>query len=152
MGDMNRIRWAYQWWLPLLAVQVLVMSESLEPCMKRMTLARAEQIDKNGRRCWDNVKVSSCGGRCDSREVSDWEFPFKISHHPVCVYGSRRKILVNLRHCDPGVEPDTEKFTFLAADDCRCQICSSKHISCEWLPFNSTILQGINYKNTVQDD
>lgn len=38
-------------------------------CTKRVYLSRAEQIDDNGLKCWDNVKVPSCGGRCDSREV-----------------------------------------------------------------------------------
>lgn len=39
-------------------------------CAKRVYLSRAEQTDENGLKCWDNVKVPSCGGRCDSREVS----------------------------------------------------------------------------------
>ncbi|XP_053612927.1 thyrostimulin beta-5 subunit-like isoform X2 [Plodia interpunctella] len=145
---MNRSGWVYQWWVQTLALY-LVAAGGLEPCTKRMTPARAEQMDSKGLRCWDNVKVPSCGGRCDSREVSDWEFPFKISHHPVCVYGSRRKMLVHLRHCDPGVEPDTDKFTFFAAEDCRCQICSSQHTSCEWLPPNATILQGIHHGEAI---
>lgn len=38
-------------------------------CAKRVYLSRAEQTDENGLKCWDNVKVPSCGGRCDSREV-----------------------------------------------------------------------------------
>ncbi|XP_059049648.1 thyrostimulin beta-5 subunit-like [Achroia grisella] len=122
----------------------------METCTKRVSLARAEQTDDKGRRCWDRVKVHSCGGRCDSREISDWEFPFKKSHHPVCVYGTRRPVMVRLRNCDADVVPGTENFHYIAADDCRCKVCSSHHTSCEWLPPNSTLLQGIN--DNLHDD
>lgn len=67
---MNRSGWVYQWWVQTLALY-LVAAGGLEPCTKRMTPARAEQMDSKGLRCWDNVKVPSCGGRCDSREVSE---------------------------------------------------------------------------------
>ncbi|KAM3959608.1 thyrostimulin beta-5 subunit [Aphomia sociella] len=138
------------WLLLILSLWTLVTTEGMEICVRRVTLARAEQIDEKGRRCWDRVKVHSCGGRCDSREISDWEFPFKKSHHPVCVYGTRRSVMARLRNCDPGVTPGTENFHYIAAEDCRCKVCSSQHTSCEWLPPNSTLLQGID--DNLDDD
>ncbi|NP_001296463.1 uncharacterized LOC101737993 [Bombyx mori] len=121
----------------------VVWIRALSPCARRVYLARAEQRDDKGRRCWDNVKVPSCGGRCDSREISDWEFPFKRSYHPVCVYGTRIPLIVRLRHCDEDVTPGTDIFHYVAAENCRCKVCSSQHTSCEWLPPNSTLLEGI---------
>lgn len=41
-------------------------------CAKRVYLSRAEQSDDNGLKCWDNIKVPSCGGRCESREVRSY--------------------------------------------------------------------------------
>ncbi|XP_072939024.1 thyrostimulin beta-5 subunit-like [Epargyreus clarus] len=122
----------------------MVSATEIGSCSKLVHLARAEQSDENGLKCWDAVKVPTCGGRCDSSEIADWEFPFKKSHHPVCMFGSRRLLSVRLRHCDPGVVPGTELFHFVAADDCRCRVCSSHHTSCEWLPTNSTLLQVLN--------
>ncbi|GBP75722.1 Thyrostimulin beta-5 subunit [Eumeta japonica] len=72
--------------------------------------------------------------------VADWEFPYKISRHPVCVHSARRPISLRLRHCDPNVERGTELYHYIAAEDCHCQKCSSESTSCEWLPPNSTLL------------
>ncbi|XP_026732994.1 thyrostimulin beta-5 subunit-like [Trichoplusia ni] len=129
--------------IPILMLYAVTSSHAVSPCKLRVHLARAEQTDENGLRCWDTVKVPACGGRCDSREISDWEFPFKKSHHPVCVYGGRLPLVVRLRHCDYGVAPGTDLFHFVAAEDCRCKVCSSQYTSCEWLPPNSTLLDGI---------
>lgn len=49
---------------------------------------KIEQFDSQGRRCWDDVTVLSCKGRCDSREVSYWKFPHKKAFHPVCLHVS----------------------------------------------------------------
>ncbi|XP_075974662.1 thyrostimulin beta-5 subunit-like [Anticarsia gemmatalis] len=130
--------------LPILALCAMTSSRGLSTCKLRVYLARAEQIDENGLRCWDTVKVPACGGRCDSREISDWEFPFKKSHHPVCVHSARRPLTTHLRNCDSGVAPGTDVFQFVAAEDCRCKVCSSQHTSCEWLPPNSTLLEKID--------
>ncbi|XP_049868140.1 thyrostimulin beta-5 subunit-like [Pectinophora gossypiella] len=130
-------------WMILLELWTVAFSRDLTSCTKRIYLARAEQIDPNGLRCWDTVKVPSCGGRCDSREISDWQFPFKLSRHPVCGFGARKPLIVRLRHCDPGVAAGTEVFHYVAADDCRCKVCSSQHTSCEWLPPNSTLLDAL---------
>lgn len=48
-----------------------------------------EQTDSQGKRCWGNVVVLSCRGRCDSREISYWKFPHKKAFHPVCLHVSR---------------------------------------------------------------
>ncbi|CAB3223827.1 unnamed protein product [Arctia plantaginis] len=130
----------------------MTSSRSVSPCKLRVYLARAEQLDDNGLRCWDTVKMPVCGGRCDTNEISDWEFPFKKSHHPVCAYGTRRPLTARLRHCDHGAVPGTELFHFVAADDCRCKVCSSQFTSCEWLPPNSTLLSNIDYKFEDYDE
>ncbi|KAJ8721629.1 hypothetical protein PYW07_002404 [Mythimna separata] len=107
--------------LPILLFYMVTPSHGILPCKLRVHLARAEQTDEFGRKCWDMVKVPSCGGRCDSSEIADWEFPFKKSHHPVCVFGGRRPLVVRLRHCDPGVSSGTDVFHYIAAEDCRCK-------------------------------
>lgn len=40
----------------------------------------------------------------------------------MCAYGTRRPLTARLRHCDNGVNPGTELFHFVAADDCRCKV------------------------------
>lgn len=120
-------------------------------CNKRVQIARAQQHDSLGRNCWDLVTVTSCGGRCHSREISHYEFPYKKSHHPVCGLSARRYVTVALRHCDPGVTPGTEVFTYVAAEQCKCGICSSEDTSCEWLPPNSTLLKGLRDEDRLQD-
>ncbi|KAG6449358.1 hypothetical protein O3G_MSEX006019 [Manduca sexta] len=110
------------WLLLVVCLALEVHSGGLSPCSRRIYLAKAEQADEMGRRCWDTVKVPACGGRCDSREISDWEFPFKKSYHPVCVYGSRKSLVVYLRNCDPGVTSGTDVFHFVAAENCRCKL------------------------------
>ncbi|XP_063365370.1 thyrostimulin beta-5 subunit-like [Cydia amplana] len=137
--------------LVLVALAAAVSGE-LSLCKRHVYIARAEQADEHGRKCWDHVKVPTCGGRCDSREVSDWQFPFKKAHHPVCVHGSRRPLMVKLRHCDEGVTKGTEIFHYIAAEECRCMICSSQHTSCEWLPPHSTIVEGFVDETEKDDD
>ncbi|XP_041988171.1 thyrostimulin beta-5 subunit [Aricia agestis] len=123
-----------------------------ESCSKLTHVAQAERFDDNGLRCYDNVKVHMCGGKCESSEISDWEFPFKKSHHPVCVYGARHLLMVRLRHCDTGVTPGTDVFRYVTAEDCRCKMCSSQKTNCEWLPPNSTLLDGLKKKTTKIDE
>ncbi|KAI8422486.1 hypothetical protein MSG28_006305 [Choristoneura fumiferana] len=140
--------------LTLLAIAVIVSGE-LNLCRRKTYIGRAEQADDNGKKCWDKVKVPFCSGRCDSREVSDWRFPFKKSHHPVCMHSTRRTLHVKLRHCDEGVAEGTEQFQFIGAEDCRCMTCSSQHTSCEWLPPHSSIVEGIldeKYEDNKIDD
>lgn len=55
--------------MALLAMAVMVSGE-LNLCRRKTYIGRAEQADDNGKKCWDNVKVPFCSGRCDSREVS----------------------------------------------------------------------------------
>lgn len=57
--------------LPLLLLYMTTLVYATAPCKLRVYLARAEQTDEHGRKCWDTVKVPACGGRCDSREVSE---------------------------------------------------------------------------------
>ena len=57
------------WLLLTLLLYMVVSSYATLPCKLRVNLARAEQTDEQGRKCWDTVKVPACGGRCDSREV-----------------------------------------------------------------------------------
>ena len=75
----------------------------------------------------------SCWGRCDSSEISDWRFPYKRSHHPVCVHAGRVKAVAMLRHCHPNADPETKRYEYMEAVGCNCQICSSTDTSCEAL-------------------
>lgn len=75
-----------------------------------------------GYECWDNVSVWSCWGRCDSREISDWKFPYKKSYHPVCVHAGRSKAFAMLRYCHPLADPETRRYEYLEANACHCQV------------------------------
>lgn len=56
-------------WLLFFGLWIVTSALELDTCEKRIYLAKAEQLDANGRKCWDTVKVPCCGGRCNSREV-----------------------------------------------------------------------------------
>ncbi|CAG9785542.1 unnamed protein product [Diatraea saccharalis] len=85
-------------------------------------------------------------------KISDWQFPYKESHHPVCVHGERKHASVKLRHCDPGVVPGTEDYHYVEAANCRCQVCSSEDTSCEWLPPDSSLLGGLILKEEIEEE
>ncbi|XP_071452959.1 thyrostimulin beta-5 subunit [Hetaerina americana] len=104
-------------------------------CHRRIYSYRVSKTDSAGRKCWDYISVMSCWGRCDSNEISDWRFPFKKSFHPVCMHGDRMLYEVSLRHCDDGVEPGTERYTYYEAVSCTCSVCSSSKASCEGLRY-----------------
>lgn len=95
-----------------------------------------------GHECWDYVNVWSCWGRCDSREISDWKFPFKKSYHPVCVHAGRSKAVAVLRHCHPMADPTTKRYEYLEANGCHCQVQSTTEVIqillC-WMPVSFTI-------------
>ncbi|XP_045447396.1 thyrostimulin beta-5 subunit isoform X1 [Melitaea cinxia] len=107
---------------------------SSSKCKLRRYTHNAVQIDFNGLRCWDEVEIMSCWGYCLSHETADWQFPYKVSYHPVCLHGDRKHASVKLRNCDPGVEPGTDVYHYVEAAYCKCQVCSSEDTSCEWLP------------------
>lgn len=64
-------------------------------------------------------------------QVSDWRFPYKRSHHPVCIHGGRVLTEFVLRDCDPGALPGTELYAFPQATSCKCHACKSSEASCE---------------------
>lgn len=49
---------------------------------------KVKQFDSLGRSCSGEVTVFICKGRCDSKEISDWKFPYKRAFHPVCLHVS----------------------------------------------------------------
>lgn len=79
-------------------------------------------LNSAGHECWDHVSVWSCWGRCDSREISDWKFPYKKSYHPVCVHAGRSKAVAMLRFCHPLADPETRRYEYLEANSCHCQV------------------------------
>lgn len=81
-----------------------------------------------GHECWDHVSVWSCWGRCDSREISDWKFPYKKSYHPVCVHAGRSKAVAMLRFCHPLADPETRRYEYMEANACHCQVSAHNHI------------------------
>lgn len=95
-----------------------------------MKFFRAES-DSKGNSCSDTITVNACWGRCDSKEISDWKFPFKKSHHPVCVPLGRTKSSVILRNCDHETGLEARKYDYMEPIACSCQICSTIDTSCE---------------------
>ncbi|XP_008467939.1 thyrostimulin beta-5 subunit-like [Diaphorina citri] len=106
-------------------------------CHRRVYKYRVSQTDSLGRKCWDDIEVLSCWGRCDSNETSDWRFPYKRSHHPVCQHGARALKVVILNNCEENVEQGTEVYRYLEALSCKCSVCKSSEASCEGLRYSS---------------
>ncbi|VVC45303.1 Gonadotropin, beta subunit,GPCR, family 2, extracellular hormone receptor domain,Glycoprotein hormone [Cinara cedri] len=100
-------------------------------CNRKLYKFQVTNTDSTGRSCSDEIEVMSCWGRCDSNEVSDWRFPYKRSHHPVCIHGGRQLSKYVLKDCDEGVEPGTEEYVFPEATSCKCHACKSSEASCE---------------------
>ncbi|KAL7648953.1 UNVERIFIED_CONTAM: hypothetical protein RMT77_000888 [Armadillidium vulgare] len=114
--------------------------DSIDPvttlqCHRRQYSYKVQQTDSEGRTCWDHINVMSCWGRCDSNEIADWKFPYKKSHHPVCLHSSTQERKVSLRNCDGGVDPETKVYTFQEAASCSCSFCRSSEASCEGLRY-----------------
>ncbi|XP_013177382.1 PREDICTED: glycoprotein hormone beta-5 [Papilio xuthus] len=131
---------------------VMCVNASNFRCKLKRYSHKAMQTDLNGRRCWDEVKIGSCWGYCLSYEISHWQFPYKESHHPVCVHGERRPASVKLQNCDPGVQPGTDIYHFVEAVNCKCQVCSSEDTSCEWLPPDSSLLDGLILREELAEE
>ncbi|KAJ2949996.1 hypothetical protein O0L34_g11328 [Tuta absoluta] len=129
-------------WLTTIAVAICLTAcvAASSRCKLMIHVHRAEQKDLKGNVCWDNVKIRSCRGYCLTYETPHWQFPYKESHHVVCVHDGRKHKFVQLRNCDPGVEPNTEDYHYVEAASCKCKICSSDDTSCEWLPPDSTLI------------
>ena len=71
-------------------------------------------------------------------QVPDVRFPFKRSHHPVCIHDEVQLRSVTLEHCEPGVTPGTADYRFLDAVSCKCEPCDSSRASCEGNRYRST--------------
>ncbi|XP_055853030.1 thyrostimulin beta-5 subunit [Episyrphus balteatus] len=100
-------------------------------CHRRMYTYRVTQSDAQGRECWDLVNVMSCWGRCDSSEISDWKFPYKKAHHPVCVHAARAPAVAVLKNCHPEASLEIRKYEYMEAVSCHCHTCSSLDTACE---------------------
>ncbi|XP_050440679.1 thyrostimulin beta-5 subunit [Adelges cooleyi] len=125
-------------WSASIAGQDMLLDEpqtNALDCNKKLYAFQVSNTDINGRSCSDEIEVMSCWGRCDSNEVSDWRFPYKRSHHPVCIHGGRKLTRYILRNCEPGVEPGTEVYVFQQATSCKCHACKSSEASCEGYRF-----------------
>lgn len=53
-----------------LIVTAILTAEKVHSCSKMVHIAKAEQTDELGLKCWDTIKVQLCGGECDSSEVN----------------------------------------------------------------------------------
>ncbi|KAG5667751.1 hypothetical protein PVAND_015721 [Polypedilum vanderplanki] len=100
-------------------------------CHRRLYTFQVTQTDSKGYVCSEKVTVNACYGRCDSKEISDWKFPFKRSYHPVCVPKGITKVVIMLENCDPEAGLEARRYEYLEPLSCNCQICSSINTSCE---------------------
>ncbi|KAK8389495.1 hypothetical protein O3P69_008888 [Scylla paramamosain] len=121
--------------LCLLPPATAIDPQSTLECHRRQYSYKVHKTDDNGRMCWDVVNVMSCWGRCDSNEIADWKFPYKRSHHPVCIHDKTQLTEVTLRNCDEGVTPGTELYSYHEATRCACAVCKSSQASCEGLRY-----------------
>lgn len=128
-----------------------------ENCDRKLCENLTESDDK-GLSCWDTIEVKGCWGRCDSKEISDWKFPFKKSHHPVCIPAGRTKAHVMLKNCDADAGDDAKKYDYTEPTSCICQVCTSSDTSCEYpqqrggkaqITFGSDDLLNADYSSLV---
>ncbi|GAB6024972.1 glycoprotein hormone beta [Chamberlinius hualienensis] len=113
-------------------------SGSIDPrttlgCHRREYTYKVVRSDSLGRKCWGYVRAMSCWGRCDSNEIADWQFPFKISYHPVCIHDQRVLQKVTLANCEADVELGTSTYEYYDAVTCSCRKCKSSSANCEGL-------------------
>ncbi|XP_071543579.1 thyrostimulin beta-5 subunit [Panulirus ornatus] len=121
--------------LVLVMPTVAINPQSTLECHRREYSYKVHKTDDNGLVCWDYINVMSCWGRCDSNEIADWKFPYKRSHHPVCIHEETRLSEKTLRHCDEGAAPGTETYKYYEATRCSCSVCKSSEASCEGLRY-----------------
>ncbi|KAF0311312.1 Thyrostimulin beta-5 subunit [Amphibalanus amphitrite] len=115
------------------------LASDATPCQPRPDFSfSVMQRDGAGRACWDQIQVMTCWGHCRSHEVPDWRFPYKRSHHPVCIHDRNATRSVTLTHCDPGVAEGTADYQYVDAVSCKCAVCDSSRASCEGAKFRST--------------
>lgn len=101
-------------------------------CEKLPYTFKVEQIDEKGYRCEGTITVNACYGRCQSKEISDWKFPFKRAHHPVCVtFSGVSKVVTTLTNCDAEADMSIRRYEYTEPIDCTCRLCSSSNTSCE---------------------
>ncbi|XKL61389.1 hypothetical protein PGB90_008446 [Kerria lacca] len=112
--------------------------DSVLECYRRIYNYTIIKKDNYGRSCWDTIPAVSCWGRCDSREIPDWKFPYKKSFHPVCIHDFQEPKNIILRNCDDDVESGTEIFKFHQALSCKCSVCKSSEASCEGIKEKET--------------
>lgn len=106
------------------------METTLE-CHRRAYTFTARQTDDQGRKCWDDITVIGCWGRCDTAEIAHWQFPYKISFHRVCIHDRQRLTKTTLRNCDEGADPSLRIYWYREAISCSCKVCKSENTSCE---------------------
>lgn len=101
-------------------------------CEKTPYKFSVEQVDENGYRCQGLITVNACYGRCQSKEIADWKFPYKRAHHPVCVTSSGVVQKVEtLENCDPEASLEARRYEYSEPIDCVCKMCTSINTSCE---------------------
>ncbi|XP_053211643.1 uncharacterized protein LOC128395263 [Panonychus citri] len=106
------------------------LSSTLE-CHRREFTFNASRSDSLGRKCWGLVTAMSCWGRCDSSEIADYKFPYKLSWHPLCIHNRRQVRSALLLNCDRGVHHSLKVYKYVDAVSCSCQRCDSSIASCE---------------------
>ena len=102
-------------------------------CEKLPYTFNVEQMDEKGFRCQGSITVNACYGRCQSKEIADWKFPFKRAYHPVCVTGPTgvTKVITTLTNCDPEASLEASRYEYSEPIECVCKICTSINTSCE---------------------
>lgn len=101
-------------------------------CEKLPYTFNVEQFDDKGYRCQGSITVNACYGRCQSKEIADWKFPFKRAHHPVCMTSTGvAKVVTMLPNCDLEASMEARRYEYSEPLDCVCKMCTSINTSCE---------------------
>lgn len=67
--------------LALLVWCWVTLAEGSGRCRPKLYTHKALQTDLRGRRCWDSVRIQSCGGYCLSYEVtSTFTWLYRVGH------------------------------------------------------------------------
>lgn len=107
-------------------------SEKLS-CERRNLIYKAITKDEEGNKCWGDIVISVCHGRCQSGEYPDWNrFLHKKPVHTVCTHGERVRQEIMLPECDKDLSSDhpLRYYSYLNAVTCQCSICSKTEATC----------------------
>lgn len=104
-----------------------------EECRTRKIILKAQRKNEFGQKCWDEIEMNICYGRCQSGEFADHSIPYKMSIGYSCMHENRIRREVVLRNCNIDGIPEDDplrRYSYIDAGSCNCLICSRSDAQC----------------------